>query len=155
MKSFLYLGVASSAIVSSVFGQDANVTNSLSAAATTVASTAAATLFPAETVQLTDEVLSSVSAVLQNSTLSDYFNFASTDAASNSTEKRAAPKTCKLLPSDRAWPPQFVWSIFDILLGGRLIKTVPSAAPCYEDWPEYNTAECAALTAAWGTSDLQ
>ncbi|RDW88457.1 FAD binding protein-1 [Coleophoma cylindrospora] len=152
MKSFLYLGAATSALVSSVRGTGTNVTSALGPAATYVGSgaVAKANLFDSEAYQLTEGVLDHVSAVLHNESLASYFSFGST----NTTNATGPAHACKLLPGDQAWPSQRVWSVFDMLLGGTLIKTVPLAAPCYEDWPEYNATECTTITNGWGDSDV-
>ncbi len=64
-----------------------------------------------------------------------------------------APK-CKAFPGDPSWPSQSVWNKFNSTLGGALIKTVPLAAPCYVNWPQYNAAVCADITARWGDPNL-
>ncbi|CAI7578591.1 unnamed protein product [Penicillium glandicola] len=67
----------------------------------------------------------------------------------------ARPTTgCKVFPGDRQWPSHSVWSTFDDLLGGALIKTVPLAASCYSSWPEYDSAECERITSEWTDSYL-
>lgn len=78
----------------------------------------------------------------------------STDAAagsssSSSSSKRASAGTCKTYPGDALWPSTVVWDVFDLLLGGALIKTVPVASPCYEDYGNYDEAACEWLTANW------
>lgn len=128
----------------------ASLAGALSTAATEVS---APSLFSHERVQLTEDVLSDVSAALKNDTLSSMFGFASS-STSNAVAERGLRHRCKTMPGDFLWPVDLVWNIFDILLGGRLIKTVPLAAPCYTDWPEYNATKCAAITADWLNSDL-
>ncbi|KAJ5804104.1 CAZyme family AA7 [Penicillium psychrosexuale] len=127
-------------------------TASLTEAATTVvaAANSAPSLFQNEEVQLTEGVLSDVSAALQNSTVANMFAF-----ASNSTVlKRSVHRSCKLMPGDSWWPVAPIWDIFDILLGGSLFKAVPLASYCYPDWPQYDAAKCASVTADWLSSDL-
>lgn len=133
------------------------VTAPLSPAATTVPSTdsAGAPLFDSETLQLTDAVLKNVSKTLQNESLAAIFGFSSTSSIAETATKRANNRNCKLLPGDWLWPSDLIWDIFNILLGDGLIKTVPSAAPCYKSWPEYNEAKCAAITASWTSSNFQ
>lgn len=102
-------------------------TTSLTAAATTVTATANAadSLFQNERVQLTESVLSDVSAALQNSTVANMFAF-----ASNPTKSKRSPQHgCKVMPEDSWWPVKPIWDVFDILLGGSLIKT--GAYPTY------------------------
>ncbi|KAJ5176563.1 FAD linked oxidase N-terminal [Penicillium canariense] len=144
-------GVRELALVASASLAQALSTASLSAAATTVAATAgsAPLLFSYETKQLTDSVLADVSASLQNSTIASMFDF-----ANNSTAKRSVRHSCKPMPGDLLWPVDLIWNIFDRLLGGSLIKTIPLASVCYPDWPEYDATMCATITADWLSSDL-
>jgi hypothetical protein len=89
----------------------------------------------------------------ENVSISNLFTFGA--SSSNSTVSRRSTHTCKLLPGDLLWPIDLVWDIFDILLGGSLIKAAPLAAFCYPEWPEYNAAKCATITSEWLTSNLQ
>ncbi|EAW09306.1 FAD binding domain protein [Aspergillus clavatus NRRL 1] len=115
------------------------------------ASTAAdASLFPAETLQLTDSLLAHLAPVLANQ--SDLFAFGDTASSANLSVRGF--NVCKTFPGDWFWPPPVVWSLVDRLLGGALIKTVPLAAPCYSSWPEYNPTQCAAVTSNWTNSDM-
>ncbi|KAJ5502342.1 FAD linked oxidase N-terminal [Penicillium fimorum] len=127
-------------------------TTSLTEAATTVTVTAdsAPSLFQNEKVQLTESVLSDVSAALQNSTVANMFAFAS----ESTVPKRSVPHSCKVMPGDSWWPVDLIWDVFDILLGGSLIKTVPLASYCYPDWPQYNADKCASVSANWLNSNL-
>jgi hypothetical protein len=151
MRNFISSTLATLAVVSAVHGQDATVsTESLTVAATTVSPVA--TLFPGETVQLTDKVLDDVSATIQNETISDLFLFGNDSTAT--LEKRSL-RSCKTMPGDFLWPINLVWEIFDILLGRRLIKATPLAAYCYPDRPEYNAAMCTSVSGGWLASDVQ
>ncbi|KAF7162415.1 hypothetical protein CNMCM6106_009389 [Aspergillus hiratsukae] len=148
MKKSVQSVLALLAVASAVAAQEASATPSLAPAATSVSPSA--TLFPAEIVQLTDSVLADVADAIQNDTVSSIFNFASTDY---SVSKRSLHR-CKVMPGDRAWPCDLIWEIFNLLLGDRLVKTTPLAAYCYPDWPEYDAAKCASITAQWLSSDL-
>lgn len=99
--------------------------------------------FPAETVQLTDDVLANLTALsLSNISL---FDFSTSDVT-----KRSLPSGCKTFPGDRLWPSQIVWFVFDLLLGGALDAVTPLAAPCYNDHPkDRNAAKCNFITANW------
>jgi hypothetical protein len=101
---------------------------------------------------LTDDVLADVAATIQNDTISSLFAFAN---SANSTVSKRSGHSCKTMPGDFLWPVSLVWDIFDLLLGGRLIKATPLAASCYKAWPEYDADTCATITAAWTSSDLQ
>lgn len=96
--------------------------------------------FPYEAKQLTTEILAE-----SNVTFANLFAFGGTNnvSASNST------RGCKLLPGDKNWPSSSVWDAFDSLLDGALIKGVPAAAVCYEDWPQYDESKCAEVQASW------
>ncbi|RAH43074.1 FAD-dependent oxidoreductase [Aspergillus brunneoviolaceus CBS 621.78] len=54
---------------------------------------------------------------------------------------------CRCMPSDPCWPTTSEWSHFNSTVGGRLIKTVPLAAPCFD--PNYNAADCQYLRDEW------
>ncbi|QMW39125.1 hypothetical protein G4B11_002405 [Aspergillus flavus] len=110
------------------------------------------TLFPAETVQLTNEVLAAVSSNIRNANISDVFNFA--DPYTNSTLSKKNPQSCKVMPGDVSWPRDLLWNTLDTLLGKRLIKTVPLAAYCYPEWPEYDADKCANIISQWAVSNL-
>ncbi|PYI06945.1 FAD-binding domain-containing protein [Aspergillus sclerotiicarbonarius CBS 121057] len=136
----LALGAASQATAAS---------RTVPVAATTVPSAnpvANAPLFASETHQLTDGVLARLQSVLGNTTA--LFDFGSNASAPS----LPAPGKCRLLPGDAAWPAPSTWSLFDQLLGGALIKTVPLAAACYPSWSEYNQTECQYVTDEWTDS---
>lgn len=148
MKTSPSLAVAA-AVLGAVSAQS-TVTSTLSPATTTVVSTATPALFSNEVVQLTDGVLENVAAAINNESISSLFSF-----DSDSTASKRSTRACKLLPGDALWPITFIWDIFDILLGGALIKSTPLAAVCYPEWPEYDAAKCASVTADWYFSELQ
>lgn len=155
MKIFTCAVAVTSALVSVASAQDPDVTSSLYEAATTVtaSSPSAPPLFNGESLQLTEEVLADVAAIIQNETISDMFAFG-TEADSSLT--RRTVRRCKAMPGDLLYPINLVWDIFGLLLGrGRLIKGAPLAAVCYPQWPQYNKAKCDSITAQWLTSNLQ
>ena len=99
--------------------------------------------------QLTDAVIANLTAL----ELSDIglFTFADSPAVEETAslvEKRAAA-VCKTYPGDALWPSEFVWTLFDILLGGALIETIPYAAPCYDDFGNFDKSKCDFLTNNW------
>lgn len=155
MKISLCTVAVSTAFASVATAQAASGTLSLAPAATTITTSSpfAPALFPLEAVQLTDEVLANVASAIQNETISSLFVFGS-NSTSSAASKRSA-RQCKLLPGDRLWPVGLLWDIFDLLLGGRLIKATPLAASCYPEWPEYDAGTCATITSEWLTSNLQ
>lgn len=108
-----------------------------------------APLFESETLQLTDESLA-----LLNKNQSIYFDFAKNETAL-STRTFGLGNGCKVFPGDWLWPSEWVWWLFDELLGKALIKTVPLAASCYKSWPEYDANECETLTSEWTDSNIQ
>ncbi|KAL4900447.1 hypothetical protein BDW74DRAFT_182780 [Aspergillus multicolor] len=59
----------------------------------------------------------------------------------------AAATFCRCFPSDRCWPSDETWSKFNDSVNGRLIRTVPLAAPCHD--PQYDAAFCAWLQVSW------
>ncbi|CAN8106046.1 unnamed protein product [Discula destructiva] len=66
---------------------------------------------------------------------------ATVTAATNSSS------SCRILPSDSAWPSTTSWDTFNTTVGGRLIATVPIGSPCHE--PNYDEAACLALQTDW------
>ncbi|GKT49216.1 FAD-linked oxidoreductase ZEB1 [Colletotrichum spaethianum] len=107
-----------------------------------VASTSAG-LFTQEKVQLTDAVLANLTALQ----LSNISLFAFEDESS--VEKRSVFGKCKTYPGDFLYPISLVWNVFDLLLGGALVKTIPEASVCYDDFGNYDQAKCDFLTANW------
>ncbi|KFA52700.1 hypothetical protein S40293_08766 [Stachybotrys chartarum IBT 40293] len=102
--------------------------------------------FGFEAIQLTDTAFLNLSTAIQNITDADIFSFGDADDA---VLRRRTFSSCKLHPSDRLWPSKMIWKLFNLVLGGRLIEAVPLAAVCYPDWPQYDEARCAVVTARW------
>jgi hypothetical protein len=103
----------------------AQSSTSVEAAVSTVSpdSTAAdANLFNYETLQLLPSDLDPL-----NDTMTAIFGFDNTTASTS--EKRSG--SCKTFPGDLFWPAPALWDLFNLLLGGKLIKAVPIAAPCH------------------------
>lgn len=152
MKGFWKFGLSASASLAGAI-PTASLTGG---AATTVAPTvdSAPSLFYHERVQLTEGVLADVSSALQNSDVAKMFAFAGNSTSNSTVAKRGVHHRCKAMPGDLFWPLDLVWDLFDLLLGGRLIKTVPLAAYCYPDWPEYDATKCASITTDWMSSQL-
>tara|TARA_R110002060_G_scaffold9940_5_gene14841 strand:+ start:810 stop:1103 length:294 start_codon:yes stop_codon:yes gene_type:complete len=90
-----------------------------------------------------------VIANLTDLELSNITLFSFEDSPANGLKKRTVFGKCKTYAGDFLYPSTLVWKIFDILLGGALIKTVPYAAPCYDDFGNFNKAKCDFLTANW------
>ncbi|KAL1980807.1 hypothetical protein VTN96DRAFT_3502 [Rasamsonia emersonii] len=126
---------------------------SLAPAAQTVSSSSAAgaPLFATEQVQLTQPVIDNLTTTLNESTAA---LFAFGNSTANSTLAARSFGSCKVFPGDAFWPSELIWDIFNLLLGGALIKTVPSASPCYNGWGDFNSAECSAIAAQWNNSNF-
>ncbi|KAI4866571.1 FAD-binding domain-containing protein [Hypoxylon rubiginosum] len=105
--------------------------------------------FPFESSQLTGDIITN----LTNYNLSnvEVFDFSDAD---NALERRTT-RVCKTYPGEKGWPARPIWFLLNILLGGALIEGVPTAAPCYSNWPQYDEAKCAAVTSEWGTPSYQ
>ncbi|EED19033.1 conserved hypothetical protein [Talaromyces stipitatus ATCC 10500] len=151
MASFLHIGSAlllGAALVNGQTSATTATTTSLAPAQQTVSadSDSGVPLNTAETVQLTTEVLQNLTSQLNQTTVS-YFDFGNATAAT-----KRSTTGCKVFPGDWAWPIDFIWDIFDLLLGGRLIKTVPSASSCYPGWGDQSAAECAYVASVWNDS---
>ncbi len=106
----------------------AQSSTSIEAAVSTVApdSTAAAIdYFGYETLQLFDTDLDQL-----NETTAALFAF-DNDTASDVSKRFTG---CKTAPGDFLWPQPILWQLFNLLLGGKLIKAAPIASPCYKSW---------------------
>lgn len=89
---------------------------------------------------------------LANATL---FDFDDVNSTSDATVSKRSSGFCKVFPEDKAWPSKITWAILDLLLGGRLITTIPLAASCYNSWPAVtSTTECEYVTDEWTNSTL-
>ncbi|KAI5306370.1 hypothetical protein KEM56_001178 [Ascosphaera pollenicola] len=97
-----------------------------------------------ETIQLTKSSLGSLPKHIDAKTAS-YFAFADGHSAKSDVK-------CKVAPGDTDWPSDDVWAAFDSLLGEKLIKTVPSASPCYPGWGDQDSEECASISQNWNDS---
>jgi hypothetical protein len=128
---------------------------SIAPAATTVPtdSPAGAALFPAEAVQLTDEALRLANDQTDEVDVVALFGFENSTAATAKNARRSG--ACKAFPGDWNYPKKLVWNVFDLLLGGALIKTTPIAAPCYKSSGVYDEAKCAGITKEFTTAELQ
>ncbi|KAL4900866.1 hypothetical protein BDW74DRAFT_188064 [Aspergillus multicolor] len=129
-----------------------NVVSGLATLALVAAANASSpALFSSEQVQLTDAALAKLKTTY-NSSVSDLFQFRNASAASSLTKQ--SQHRCKVMPGDDGWPSDLTWDVFDVLLGGSLIKTAPLAAYCYPDWPEYDADKCTEITSQWIISDI-
>jgi hypothetical protein len=159
--SLLFLAASAiGALGSPVVVRDAATTESVAPAATTVPadSSAGVALFPVEAVQLTDEVLKVADSQTEEVDVLALFGFQnSTDTTTAAARRAKRSGACKAFPGDWNYPKSLVWSIFDLLLGGALIKTTPVAAPCYKTsvWNDYDEAKCADLSARFTAAELQ
>jgi hypothetical protein len=154
---FLFLAAnAIAALGSPIVEQDALVTGAtLAPAAITVPtdSSAGAPLFPLEAVQLTEEVLAAANSRTNDVDVIDLFGFENNTTVPARTARGSAP--CKAFPGDWNYPRKVVWNIFDLLLGGSLIKTTPVAAPCYKSSGVYDEARCEHISSRFTTPGLQ
>ena len=61
-----------------------------------------------------------------------------------------ASGSCRCFPSDPCWPSAAEWNALNETVGGRLIATVPLAAPCHDSaFGPYDEAACDALRDVW------
>jgi hypothetical protein len=128
------------------------------AAATVSAdSLAGVALFPLEAVQLTDEALKIADSQTSEVDVGALFGFDGGNETKAIAKRALRSGQCKAFPGDSNYPKEWVWSVFDLLLGGALIKTTPIAAPCYKNsaWNDYDEGKCADISARFTTADLQ
>ncbi|SMQ52371.1 unnamed protein product [Zymoseptoria tritici ST99CH_1A5] len=58
--------------------------------------------------------------------------------------------SCRCFPGDSCWPTPQDWAIFNSSVGGRLVATVPLAAPCHHSsFAPYDAAACSRLQEEW------
>lgn len=109
-----------------------------------------APLLKAESFQLTDAILNRISEDPQTSLFTDLFAF--DDDRAIKTQAGA----CKIFPGDQDWPSANIWDIFNKLLGGGLISTIPIAASCYDsEWGPKDLAKCNAVISSFGMPPTQ
>lgn len=58
------------------------------------------------------------------------------------------------MPGENCWPSEAVWNDFSSSIGGRLIKSVPVAASCYEG-PLKDEKQCAHVNSMWPQQEFQ
>ncbi|KAH7303804.1 hypothetical protein B0I35DRAFT_484875 [Stachybotrys elegans] len=118
-------------------------------------SNSSAALFQAETVQLTNLSLQSVVDNNQlNSSDAALFDFADGNLAKRGLFTRSSA-ACKTGPGDTWWPSSTIWQIFDLLLGGALVKPPPIGAVCFNDpFGVYNAQSCSDVINSWTDSTL-
>ncbi|KAK3346060.1 hypothetical protein B0T25DRAFT_267723 [Lasiosphaeria hispida] len=107
--------------------------------------------FAYESAELTDAVLADIGA--QDPASAPLLGFGDDPDSGSATRPPSGP-ACKVFPGDAAWPSTQLWNLFNTSLGGALIKTVPLAAPCYNNWPQRNAAECQYVTDHWADPHL-
>jgi hypothetical protein len=108
-------------------------------------------LSSAESVQLTESVLSGLESDPITSEIAKLLDFEEADSA-----VVWEPGSCKTYPGDEQWPEQKTWDLFNALLGNALIQTVPIAAPCYDSqWGQKNLSQCNAIVNAFGKAVTQ
>ncbi|PGH12703.1 hypothetical protein AJ79_04063 [Helicocarpus griseus UAMH5409] len=104
--------------------------------------------FEFETLQLVEESLNQLEE--QNKAL---FNFGDPSVTPPPVEKRDDEDVsyCKVFPGDPLWPRPPMWDIFNRLLGGGLIPSLPMASACYEG-EEYDAERCEFVEANFNNS---
>lgn len=111
-------------------------------------------LFPFETIQLTPTLLSNLSTNPETAPYAHLYSFDTTSFPNpNMTHGKGF---CKTYLGDANWPSQHSWDVFNNLLDGALIPTVPLAAPCFDsEWGKKDEKRCEDITAKFGTPYLQ
>ncbi|KAI8626126.1 FAD binding domain-containing protein [Xylariaceae sp. FL1651] len=77
-------------------------------------------------------------------------------ATAASVRRSSNTCVCRNIPGDAAWPSPREWSALNKTVSGRLIATIPRAAPCHSNLfgstqrnPLFNTDECDSLRDDW------
>ncbi|EXU99309.1 hypothetical protein X797_007444 [Metarhizium robertsii] len=63
-----------------------------------------------------------------------------------------ALRTCKLTPSNSAWPSMRELAALNSSIGGALLQTRPAASSCYRGNPFHSPIECKTVNASWSES---
>ena len=63
-----------------------------------------------------------------------------------------AARQCYYLPTDPEWPNDAHWKLLNKTVGGKLIRGVPLARPCFG--PNINDTTCAEVTQNWLGQDI-
>ena len=63
-----------------------------------------------------------------------------------------ALRTCKLTPSDSAWPSVREWAALNSSIGGALLQTNPAASSCYQGNPFHSSIKCKTVNGSWSES---
>ena len=107
-------------------------------------------LFDFETIQLTDRVLADLATRgVPDASLFSFQSDVPSDAERNQSGQ------CKTYPGDAAWPSAQTWALFNVLLDGALIKTIPDTATCYSEWSVFDASKCQNLTVNYADSYLR
>lgn len=115
-------------------------------------SDSSAPLFDVERQQLTN---SSLQAIAELEELDDVdvsiFEF----EGDPRIQKRSLWQKCKTYPGDLLYPSRTVWGLFDLLIGGKLIKTTPYASVCYDDFGNKDSTACSEVSSTWINGSLR
>lgn len=65
----------------------------------------------------------------------------------NGTVDSDSNKECRCFPGDDCWPSDLTWQALNVSIHGKLVATVPLAAPCHD--PTYNLDVCKSLQKNW------
>ncbi|KAM5341951.1 hypothetical protein ACJ41O_014982 [Fusarium nematophilum] len=104
---------------------------------------------PEEKIQLTDAALANLTDLQLSNVSVLYFD----DTTATKRSLSSLPK-CKTFPGDLLFPGTLIWNVLDLVTGGAVIKTVPIAAPCYDDFGVYDAARCGEVVDNWSNSSL-
>jgi hypothetical protein len=61
---------------------------------------------------------------------------------------------CKATTRSTDWPSEKDWAELNRLVGGKLLKPFPAAAPCHRDSQAYNPARCEVVRQDWKSSEF-
>ncbi|KAK6833641.1 hypothetical protein PG987_008335 [Apiospora arundinis] len=140
MHSYISKAVVACLIVAAVDARRLDLGKRSQSVTTRVStdSAAGASWFEYEKHQLTQDALEGLRARSSEPKVADLIAF--------DTSPDLQPGECRTFPGDNSWPSESEWSDLNDLLDGSLIRTVPIAAPCYNDWGVYNKEQCDAIT---------
>ena len=71
----------------------------------------------------------------------------------NGTVDSYLTKECRCFLGDDCWPSELTWQALNSSIHGKLVATVPLAAPCHD--PTYNLDVCKSLQKNWAEPTQQ
>jgi len=107
---------------------------------------AGAPLQSAEILQLNDAVVARIATDRFTKEFAKNIVFDNDVVSNGLLDRHRNLESCRTFPGDSKWPNNETWDIFNAVLGGALIPTIPVASSCYDTrWGKKDRTECASV----------